>query len=210
MTHLSDEDLVLRFQNGETDLFEILFRRYYEKVLRLIYKFRLFDESRAEDLAQEILLSVYRGLPRFRQKSKLSTYIYAIAYNQIKRYSQRELKKENLLFSLDGSGSYGDDDDRGSLLGTISSKGDDPHEQLQSKQIAQCFNNALKLLPDKLKDVYVLKEIEGLTFREVAEITGNSLRYVQIMKEKADLAMKDSFKILLEGGDKNEKLQRTF
>jgi RNA polymerase sigma-70 factor, ECF subfamily len=152
----SDDVLVTLFQSGEEEVFRILVERYTQRVRNLIYS--IFNEaSLVDDIAQEVFIRVYEALPRFRFESSFYTWLYRITVNK----SRDELRKRRTrkFFSLH------------SMLDASS-------EELQSKirvfpedgSAKELVNKGLQQLPEKFRIPIILKDIDGLSYEEMAEV----------------------------------------
>ncbi len=152
----SDDVLITLFQSGEEEVFRILVERYTQRVRNLIYS--IFNEaSVVDDIAQEVFIRVYEALPRFRFESSFYTWLYRITVNK----SRDELRKRRTrkFFSLH------------SMLDASS-------DELQSKirvfpedgSAKELVSKGLQELPEKFRIPIVLKDIDGLSYEEMAEI----------------------------------------
>lgn len=152
----SDDTLIVLFQNGDRQAFRELVERYQERVRNLIYS--IFHEQEViDDLAQEVFMKVYEALPNFRFESSFYTWVYRIAVNK----SRDELRKRKTrrFFSLQ---SMIDSSDPVLKSRTIEHPKDEESKELVRK--------GLTMLPDKFREAIVLKDIEGFSYEEIAEI----------------------------------------
>src|SRR5690349_11291266 len=167
-------------QSGEA--FDKLYRDHVDLVYR--YAHRLCGEAEsAKDLVQETFLNAYRGLNRFRGDSKVSTWLYAIASRACLRMRrkrkgapERELSLEEFIPTSDGE-----------FRLQIPIDGFSPEEALQNKQLRQALNAAISQLPKKYKMVLVLRDMEGLSAKEVGTIMGLNERAVKSRLHRARL-----------------------
>jgi len=152
----SDDVLITLFQSGEEEVFRFLVERYSQRVRNLIYS--IFNETAVvDDIAQEVFIRVYEALPRFRFESSFYTWLYRITINK----SRDELRKRKTrkFFSLH------------SML-------DASNVELQSKirvfpddnSAKELVNKGLQQLPEKFRIPIILKDIDGLSYEEMAEI----------------------------------------
>lgn len=158
-----DQLLVERVQRGDKAAFELLVAKYQRKIVRLISRL-VRDPAEVEDVAQEAFIKAYRALPRFRGESAFYTWLYRIAINSAKNYlaSQGRRAPTSTEADAEEAETFGD----GDLLRDINT----PESVLMSKQIAQTVNAAMAGLPEELRMAISLREIEGLSYEEIAEM----------------------------------------
>ncbi|MBI5259492.1 MAG: RNA polymerase sigma factor RpoE [Burkholderiales bacterium] len=162
----TDVLLVERAKRGDTRAFEMLVIKYQRRIERLIARM-VRDVDLVQDIAQESFIRAYRALPQFRGESAFYTWLYRIAVNTAKK-ALVELKRDPLLFeSASGSG---DDEDETSRVERELSDGATPEALLASKEIAETVNAAIEALSDDLRQAITLREIEGLSYEEIAEL----------------------------------------
>jgi len=178
VTHKSDEVLITLFQTGERDVFRLLVERYQERVRNIIYSI-FHEQAIIDDLAQEVFLKVYEALPRFRFESSFYTWLYRITVNK----SRDELRKRKVrrFFTLQPL----DESAEKEIAGKSESQG-------LKEDAQELITEGLKKIPDKFRLPIVLKDIEGMTYEEIAEITGKSIggmksNYFQAMKKIMEL-----------------------
>ncbi|MTW11172.1 sigma-70 family RNA polymerase sigma factor [Pseudoduganella eburnea] len=152
-----DRELVERARAGERAAFDLLVARYQRRLLRLVLRL-LRDQAEAEDVVQETFLRAYRALPRFRGDAAFYTWLYRIALNgarsTILRRRQRAAPHGLVPSQLPAPVPE---------IGT-------PESMLLSKQVMQTIDAALEALPLELRTVIALREIEGLSYEEIAQI----------------------------------------
>jgi RNA polymerase sigma-70 factor, ECF subfamily len=164
---ISEPELVRRAQAGDEDAFGVLMRSHYEPVFRLIYGI-VRDEHTARDIGQDVWLTVWRNLAKFRGESKLSTWVHPIAVRRSidhlrsrKRWSQRFLP----FLTGDENGST----DQRSVRTPEAVADSDPRNDAERAEQTQRFERALESLPPKHRAVLSLREINGLSYDEIAE-----------------------------------------
>lgn len=164
-----DEDalLVERVQRGDQRAFEMLVVKYQRRIERLIARM-VRDSDLVEDIAQEAFIRAYRALPGFRGESAFYTWLYRIAVNTAKK-AMIGLKRDPLMTESALAGAADDDDDirRGE---NDLSDGETPESVLASRQVAETVNAAVESLSDDLRQAITLREIEGLSYEDIAEI----------------------------------------
>ena len=160
----NDEDLVRRAQGGDTRAFDELVRRYRDKVYRLSFKILRHEEDAAEAL-QDAFLSAYRGLKSFKVESTFSTWLYRIATNaSLMKYRRR---REHHV-SLEQSQSADLDAEPLQVADWTSQ----PLEELLDVETREVMNEGVRRLPEELRTVFVLRDLQGLDYKEIAEVTG--------------------------------------
>lgn len=162
----ADALLVERVKNGDTRAFELLVIKYQRRIERLIARM-VRDTDLVQDIAQETFIRVYRALPQFRGDSAFYTWLYRIAVNTAKK-TLMDMKRDPLVFhSALQSGEEGEETSRAE---NELSHGETPEALLASKEIATAVNAAIEALSDELRQAITLREIEGLSYEEIAEL----------------------------------------
>lgn len=158
-----DQLLVERAQGGDQHAFDLLVSKYQRKLGRLLSRF-IRDPAEVEDVAQEAFIKAYRALPAFRGESAFYTWLYRIGINTAKNYlvSQGRRAPTSTEFDADEAETFED----ASQLRDINT----PESLLLSKQIGETVNTAMESLPEELRTAIVLREIEGLSYEEIAGI----------------------------------------
>ncbi len=162
----ADQLLVERVQRGDQAAFEMLVVKYQRRVERLIGRM-VRDVDLVPDIAQETFIRAYRAMPQFRGDSAFYTWLYRIAVNTAKRMLL-ELKRDPLV--LQSSLYSGEDGDETSSVENELTDGETPEAILASKEIAQAVNSAIEALSEDLRQAVVLREIEGLSYEEIADV----------------------------------------
>ena len=168
MTLAPDADalLVERARRGESRAFEMLVVKYRRRVERLIARM-VRDAALVEDIAQETFIRAYRALPQFRGESAFYTWLYRIAVNTTKK-ALLELRRDPVVAeSALVSPEEGEEPSRAE---NVLSDGETPEAVLASKEIAATVNSAIDALSEELRQAIVLREIEGLSYEEIAEV----------------------------------------
>ncbi len=157
-----DQILVERAQNGDRKSFDLLVSKYQRKLERLLSRF-VRDAAEVEDVAQEAFIKAYKALPSFRGESAFYTWLYRIGINTAKNYLVSQGRRAPTSTDFDAEEAETFDD--ASNLRDINT----PESLLLTKQIAQTVNAAMDALPEELKTAIMLREIEGLSYEEIAE-----------------------------------------
>jgi RNA polymerase sigma-70 factor (ECF subfamily) len=158
-----DQLLVERVQRGDKKAFELLVSKYQRKLMRLVSRL-VYDHAEAEDVVQEAFIKAYRALPNFRGESAFYTWLYRIGVNTAKNHlvTQGRRAPTSTEADVDEAESFVDADG----LRDINT----PESLLASKQIAETVNSAMSTLPEELRNAITLREIEGLSYDEIAEV----------------------------------------
>ena len=160
MTADSDLALVQRVQRGDTAAFDVLVLRYQHKVLKLIMRY-IRDAAEAEDVAQEAFMKAYRALPAFRGDSAFYTWLYRIAINTAKN-SLVSSKRRPLTYDLDLQ-----DPEQYDLQARLL-ESETPEGLLLTEEIRRTVDAAMEALPEDLRTAIMLRELDGLSYEEIA------------------------------------------
>ena len=163
----ADRDLVARVQQGDQRAFEMLVVKYQRRIERLIGRM-VRDVDLVPDIAQETFIRAYRALPQFRGDSQFYTWLYRIAVNTAKK-ALMDLKRDPLVTESARLGAR-DEDEEPSRVENEPSDGETPEALLASKQVASAVNLAIADLSEELRQAITLREIEGLSYEEIAEL----------------------------------------
>jgi len=162
----ADAPLIERVKRGDVKAFEMLVVKYQRRIERLIGRM-VRDVDLVPDIAQETFIRAYRAIPQFRGESAFYTWLYRIAVNTAKK-SLVELKRDPLI--TESARASRDDDDETYRNENELSHGETPEAMLASKEIAGTVNAAIEALSDDLRQAITLREIEGLSYEEIAEL----------------------------------------
>ena len=157
-----DQALVERAQAGDGQAFEVLFAKYQRKVARLLSRY-IRDQAEVEDVSQEAFIKAYRALPSFRGESAFYTWLYRISINTAKNYLVAQGRRAPTSTEVDADDAESFDD--AGQLRDINT----PESLLQSRQIGETIDAAMAGLPEDLRRAIMLREIEGLSYEEIAE-----------------------------------------
>ena len=161
----SDQVLVERAKSGDVKAFDFLVIKYQKRVIRLLSRI-VRDSSEVEDIAQESFMKAYRAISKFRGDSAFYTWLYRIAVNTAKNYL---FAKGRRPIAMSDISTKNDDGESFEILDVVSSD-DSPESTLSGLQIAQAVNNAVEKLPEELSRAVTLREMEGLSYEEIAEV----------------------------------------
>ncbi len=156
-----DQLLVERAQAGDKQAFDKLVQKYQRKLSRLLSRF-IRDHAEVEDVAQEAFIKAYRALPSFRGESAFYTWLYRIGINTAKNYLVAKGRRAPTSTDFDADeAEVFDDADHLRDINT-------PERMLQSKQIGHTVNAAMEALPDELRQAIILRELEGMSYEDIA------------------------------------------
>ncbi len=158
-----DQQLVERAQAGDKKAFELLVIKYQRKVERLLSRI-VRDHAEVEDISQEAFIKAYRALANFRGDSAFYTWLYRIAINTAKNYLVTKGRRAPTTTEFDVEEAEGFEDATG--LRDVAT----PDAELMSKQIGQIVNKTIDALPEELRTAITLREIEGMSYEEIAQI----------------------------------------
>ena len=191
-----DVQLMLRFQEGDMAAFQQLFNRYSSSVVNFAFRF-VHSRERAEELAQEVFLQVYRWQNRYEPKAKFSTWLFKIANN----HCLNEVRKGEYRVSHESLDSQLNDEGDGrerELPDTNPRKGDDI---LAAKQAADKIQKILQRLPESQRSAVLLSRFEGLSYQEVAEVLGTTEKAVKSLVFRATQSLREGLREFLENHD---------
>lgn len=158
-----DQELVELAQKGEQKAFELLVAKYQRKLTRLLSRF-IKDEHEVNDVAQEAFIKAYRALPNFRGESAFYTWLYRIGINTAKNHLMSSGKKPILSADLETDG-----EDNLDLIDQIADY-HTPEADLMNRQILETAESAVQKLPEELRQAILLREMDGLSYEEIARI----------------------------------------
>lgn len=159
-----DQQLVERAQHGDKEAFDLLVIKYQRRLVRLLSQF-IRDSAEVEDIAQETFIKAYKSLSSFRGDSAFYTWLYRIGINAAKNFlvaQKRRASNASSNVDIEDAENF----EEGSQLRELGT----PESELISKQIAQTVNQALNELPEELRTAITLREIEGLSYEEIASV----------------------------------------
>ena len=160
----SDKLLVERTLAGDTRAYELLVIKYQRRIQRLIARM-VRDSDLVDDIAQETFLRAYRALHQFRGDAQFYTWLYRIAVNTAKKFLH-DLRRDPLVTHT--ALMSDDEDDETSVGGNEPIAEETPESVLAAREIAQAVEAALEALPEELRQAVTLREIEGLSYEEIA------------------------------------------
>ncbi|HEU5138223.1 MAG TPA: RNA polymerase sigma factor RpoE [Steroidobacteraceae bacterium] len=189
----SDLVLVKRVQRGDKTAFDLLVRKYQHKVVKLVLRY-VRNPAEAEDIAQEAFIKAYRALPQFRGDSAFYTWMYRIAINTAKN-SLASRDRSPIAYDLDLN-----DPEESHSVQTKLQDPDTPEGMALTEEIRQIVNSAIEGLPEELKTAIVLRELDGLSYEEIAAAMECPVGTVRSRIFRAREAIDKRLREVFEGG----------
>ncbi|PKO83210.1 MAG: RNA polymerase sigma factor RpoE [Betaproteobacteria bacterium HGW-Betaproteobacteria-11] len=159
----ADQILVEQAQAGDKQAFGLLVTKYQRRLARLISRM-VRDPVEVEDIVQDSFIRAYRALPGFRNDSAFYTWLYRIGVNTAKNWLVTHGRRAQLTRSMDDEEAPGQDD----VESTQTSE--TPERLLMTKEIGETVNAAVERLPEELRTAITLREIEGMSYEEIAQV----------------------------------------
>jgi len=195
----TDKELVRRVQKGDLAAFDMLFSRYQTKIVNLISRY-VRDSEEVQDVAQEAFIKAYRALPRFRGDSAFYTWLYRIAINTAKNHLvARSRRPPSVDVDVDDA-DFRDDAD-------MLRESEDPESALARDQLRATIDTALQDLPDDLRSALTLREFDGLSYEQIAQVLDCPVGTVRSRIFRAREFVDQRIEPLMQGqqGDDNEE-----
>jgi RNA polymerase sigma-70 factor (ECF subfamily) len=189
-----DQQLVERAQQGDKQAFDLLVVKYQRKLARLLSQF-IRDSTEVEDVTQEAFIKAYRALPSFRGDSAFYTWLYRIGINTAKNFLVAQGRRAPTT-----TAGFDNEDAEGFEEASQLREMNTPESELTSKQIAQTVNQTLEELPEELRTAITLREIEGLSYEEIAVIMNCPIGTVRSRIFRAREAIAEKLRPLLGTG----------
>lgn len=159
--NISEEDLISRCRSGDSDAYSILMKGYKEKLYGYLFRYS-YNKFIADDMMQEVLIKTWKGLKRYDEKKRFASWLFTIAHNVAVDKSRRK----NHFNPIEDIESFQD------------TRSNDPHEKLVEKETQELLERAVMKLPDKQKEVFLLRKNGEMTFKEIAELMDESINTV--------------------------------
>ena len=186
-----DQLLVERVQRGEKRAFDLLVTKYQRKLTRLLARF-IRDPGEVEDVVQEAFIKAYRALPAFRGESAFYTWLYRIGINTAKNYLVAAGRRTPTTTEFDSEEAETFED--GDQLRDINT----PESMMMTREIADTVNAAMDVLPEELRTAIQLREIEGLSYEEIAAMMNCPIGTVRSRIFRAREAIAERLRPLLD------------
>jgi RNA polymerase sigma-70 factor (ECF subfamily) len=187
---VTDEELVKRVQAGDKKAFDALVLKYQHKIVNLVSRY-VHDPSAAQDVSQEAFIKAYRGLANFRGESAFYTWLYRISINTAKNYlvSQNRRTPDYEVDAQDAEQMGGE-----SALKEYAT----PERELLSEEIQTAVHRTIEALPEDLKTAITLRELEGMSYEEIAQTMGCPIGTVRSRIFRAREAIDKTLRPLLD------------
>lgn len=186
-----DQQLVVRVQKGDKSAFDLLVRKYQHRIAKLVSRY-VYDRSEVEDVTQEAFIKAYRAIKGFRGESAFYTWLYRIAINTAKNYLVAQGRRPPIA-------DVETEDAEASDIGTNLRDATTPERQLLADEIGRTVERVLAALPEDLRTAVTLREIEGLSYEEIAEVMDCPIGTVRSRIFRAREAIDKELQPLLEG-----------
>jgi RNA polymerase sigma-70 factor, ECF subfamily len=176
----SDEQVVSRVLAGETALYELLMRRYNQRLYR-VARAILHDDAEAEDVMQDAYVRAYQHLSSFEGRAKFSTWLTRIAVHE----ALARFRRRSRYQSLDNS-----EESNGGIMGSLASDGRDPEEATYDRELGAVLEKAIEKLPEDYRLVFMLRDVEGMSTDETAESLNLTPENVKVRLHRARASMR--------------------
>jgi len=186
-----DRQLVARAQRGDKRAFELLVEKYQRKLARLLSRF-IRDPAEVEDVTQEAFIKAYRALPAFRGDSAFYTWLYRIGINTAKNYLMAMGRRAPTSTEVEAEEAEGFEE--GEQLRDINT----PESLLLSKEIAETVNDTIEKLPEELRRAIQMREIEGMSYEDIAQAMNCPIGTVRSRIFRAREAIAEQLRPLLD------------
>ncbi len=193
-----DQELVARAQAGDKRAFELLVIKYQRRIARLLSRL-IRDPVEIEDVAQEAFIKAYRALPSFRGESAFYTWLYRIAINTAKNYLTASGRRPQI------AAGYGDDEDESQDVTEQVPDFHTPESELSNRQIVSTVNEVVDSLPEELRTAITLREMEGLSYEDIAGIMNCPIGTVRSRIFRAREAIAAKLRPLLDSVGKDKR-----
>ncbi len=189
-----DQQLVERAQKGDKRAFGLLVEKYQRRLARLLSRF-VRDSAEVEDVTQEAFIKAYRALPNFRGDSAFYTWLYRIGINTAKNYLMAAGRRAPTTTDVDAEEAEGLE--QGEQLRDINT----PESLMLTREIGDTVNSAMESLPEELRTAIQLREIEGMSYEDIAQIMNCPIGTVRSRIFRAREAIAEKLKPLLDTGN---------
>ena len=187
----TDQQLVQRAQRGDLQAFDLLVLKYQGRIAALISRY-VSDAGEVEDVTQEAFIKAYRALGKFRGDSAFYTWLYRIAANAAKNHLVARGRRPGADATIEDAAGY----DEGGLLSESAS----PEALAMGEELAEVVESALNELPDELKAALILREFDGLSYDDIADVLGCPVGTVRSRIFRAREAIDQRVKDQISGG----------
>lgn len=161
-----DVELIEQFQNGDTAAFDALFTRYQKRTFRLVQRFVSNPED-ASDLTQDAFIRAYQGLGDFKSQCQFYSWLYRITVNLCIDFLRKKSRSEVLLYDSDDSGEL-------PMSNIADPRSESPAKAVENKELRAHIRKAVRRLPPKQRQIFILRHWNGLSLKDIAAVVGRS------------------------------------
>ena len=161
-----DTELIERFQQGDTAAFDTLFTRYQKRTYRLVQRF-ISNREDALDLTQDAFIRAYQGLGDFKSQCQFYSWLYRITVNLCIDFLRKKSRSEVLLYDSDESGEL-------PMANIADPRAESPAKAVENKELRTHIRKAVRRLPPKQRQIFILRHWDGLSLKDIAAVVGRS------------------------------------
>ena len=161
-----DTELIEKFQNGDNAAFDALFTRYQKRTYRLVQRFVSNPED-ASDLTQDAFIRAYQGLGDFKSQCQFYSWLYRITVNLCIDFLRKKSRSEVLLYDSDESG-------ESPMANIADTRSESPAKAVENKELRAHIRKAVRRLPPKQRQIFILRHWNGLSLKDIAATVGRS------------------------------------
>lgn len=184
-SQLKDHELVARIRQGDGDALAVVVERYQDRIFALIYGI-VRDRHEIEDIAQEVFLKVFTRIHAFDERSKFYTWLYRVAVNAAKDHVKKRSRRPAVALEEDDA---------------IPADGDSPWAHASIAEVRRMVRAEIAALPPRYREVLALRELEGMTYNEIAEVLQLSIGTVESRLHRARAKLKRRLERHVSGQD---------
>ncbi|MCY3742482.1 MAG: sigma-70 family RNA polymerase sigma factor [Candidatus Poribacteria bacterium] len=162
----NDTELIERFQQGDTAAFDALFTRYQKRTYRLVQRF-ISNREDALDLTQDAFIRAYQGLGDFKSQCQFYSWLYRITVNLCIDFLRKKARSEVLLYDSDESGEL-------PMANIPDPRAESPAKAVENKELRTHIRKAVRRLPPKQRQIFILRHWDGLSLKDIAAVVGRS------------------------------------
>ncbi|MYK24467.1 sigma-70 family RNA polymerase sigma factor [Candidatus Poribacteria bacterium] len=162
----NDTELIERFQQGDTAAFDTLFTRYQKRTYRLVQRF-ISNREDALDLTQDAFIRAYQGLGDFKSQCQFYSWLYRITVNLCIDFLRKKARSEVLLYDSDESGEL-------PMANIPDPRSESPAKAVENKELRTHIRKAVRRLPPKQRQIFILRHWDGLSLKDIAAVVGRS------------------------------------